>query len=275
MSQHDEEVSKLKRELRFFPVKTMTPGILNRDQIEFFNTNGYLTRLQIFDVQKAIANRKDFDRILDIFRKQGKDSYAIDRYQDRFSAIYDIATNPLILDYLEDLLGPNIVCWATHYFCKMPGDEKAVSWHQDCSYWPLTPSKTVTVWLAIDDVDRENGCMQIIPGTHLRGHLEWKESDSTEHNVLTQTIPGAEKFGVPVDIQLKPGEISIHSELLVHGSLPNRSKRRRCGLTLRYCPVDVHAYWDWNKQSIICRGKDSSGHWANVPRPADDIDVKF
>jgi ectoine hydroxylase-related dioxygenase (phytanoyl-CoA dioxygenase family) len=149
----------------------------------------------------------------------------------------------------------------------MPGDDMGVSWHQDCSYWALTPSKTVTVWLAIDDADRENGCMRVIPGSHLHGHLSFRESDSNEHNVLSQTIPGAEQFGTPVDIELKAGEISLHSDLLVHGSLPNRSKRRRCGLTLRYCPPDVHAYWDWNKVSIICRGEDPTGHWANVPRP--------
>lgn len=269
MSEHDVKVSQLERELRFFPVPTANPGTLTTEQLCSYNEQGYLSGFKVFNDEEVKRNRVKSDALLERFIKEGKGSYAIDRYQDRFATIYDLATAPSILDIVEDIIGPNIICWATHYFCKMPGDDMGVSWHQDCSYWALTPSKTVTVWLAIDDADRENGCMRVIPGSHLHGHLSFKESESNERNVLTQTIQGAEKFGTPVEIQLKAGEISLHSDLLVHGSLPNRSNRRRCGLTLRYCPPDVHAYWDWNKVSIICRGTDPTGHWANVKRPVD------
>ncbi len=269
MSEHDTKVSQLERELRFFPVQTDRPRKLTTEQLCFFNEQGYLTGFRVFNDEEVKQNRLRSDLLLERFIKEGKGSYAIDRYQDRFAAIYDLATAPSILNIVEDVVGPNIICWATHYFCKMPGDDKGVSWHQDCSYWALTPSKTVTVWLAIDDADRENGCMQVLPKSHLHGHLSFRESDASEHNVLTQTIVGAEQLGKPVDIELKAGEISLHSDLLVHGSLPNRSNRRRCGLTLRYCPPDVRAYWDWNKVSIIARGVDPTGHWANVQRPLD------
>ncbi len=268
MSQHDVEVSKLDRELRFFPVENPRPKALSREQIQSYNENGYLTGFRVFDEERACTTRERSGRLLERFIADGKGSYAIDRYQDRFATIWDLATAPSILNLVEDLVGPNIVCWATHYFCKMPGDPKGVAWHQDCSYWPLTPSKTVTVWLAIDDVERENGCMRVIPRSHLRGHLKFRESDPAELNVLSQTIDGVERFGTPADIELKAGEISLHSDLLIHGSLPNVSQRRRCGLTLRYCSPDVRAYWDWNKASIVCRGQDASGHWASVPRPA-------
>ncbi len=270
MSEYDHEVSKLKRDLSFYPLKAQNGKKLTAEQIRFFNEKGYLTGFRVFDTKRAQDARERSDRLLERFIKEGKGSYAIDRYQDRFATIYDLATAPSILDYVQDLLGPDIVCWATHYFCKMPGDAKGVSWHQDCSYWPLTPSKTLTVWLAIDDVDAENGCMQVIPGSHLHGHLAWRESDAAERNVLSQTIEGAERYGKPVNIELRAGEISIHSDLLIHGSLPNRSTRRRCGLTLRYCPPDVRAYWDWNTKSIIGRGHDPAGHWVNVPRPPGD-----
>jgi len=269
MSQHDVEVSQLKRDLRFFPVDDSGPTKLTMEQVRFYNENGYLSGFRVFEAAQTATARERSDALLERFIREGKGSYAIDRYQDRFATIWDLATTPTILDYVEDLIGPNIVCWATHYFCKLPGDAKAVAWHQDCSYWPLTPSKTVTAWLAIDDVDRENGCMRVIPRSHRHGHLKFRESDPSEQNVLSQTIDGAERFGAPVDIELRAGEISLHSDLLVHGSLPNVSQRRRCGLTLRYCPPDVRAYWDWNKASIICRGADLSGHWANVPRPAE------
>jgi non-haem Fe2+, alpha-ketoglutarate-dependent halogenase len=270
VSQHDIDVSKLNRELRFFPVLNPKPKKLTPDQIRFYNENGYLAGFSVFDDGEAREVRRRSDRILDNFIRAGKGSYAIDRYQDRLRTIWDIATAPAILDYVEDLVGPDIVCWATHYFCKLPGDPKGVAWHQDCSYWALSPSKTVTVWLAIDDVDTGNGCMRVIPRSHLHGHLSFRESDPSEYNVLTQTIEGAETFGPPADVQLKSGGISLHSDLLIHGSLPNVSTRRRCGLTLRYCPVDVRAFWDWNRVSIVCRGADRSGHWASVPRPKDD-----
>jgi len=271
MSTHDQEVSKLERELRFFPVENPHPRILTPAQIEFFNTKGYLSGFRACTEPAVTDNRVASDRVLNRFIEAGRGSYAIDRWHDRIDVIYDLATSPAILDVVQDIIGPNIICWATHYFCKLPGDDMGVSWHQDCSYWALTPSKTVTVWLAIDDADRDNGCMRVIPGTHTRGHIAFTESDALERNVLTQTIQKAEDMGTPMNIELQAGEFSLHSDLLVHGSLPNRSQRRRCGLTLRYCPPDVHTYWGWNSWSILCRGSDPTGHWANVPRPGTGL----
>ena len=67
--------------------------------------------------------------------------------------------------------------------------------------------------------------------------------------------------------ELKAGEISMHNDLLLHGSEANRSTRRRCGLTLRYCSADVRAYEGWNAKGVVVSGTDPSGHWANPPRP--------
>ncbi len=272
---YDEEVAQLNRELRYFPLKNDSPKKLSDEQIQFFNEKGYIKGFEIFNKEKADENRKNFDSILEKFLNSGKGSYAIDRYQDRIKEIWDLANNSKIVSYVTDLLGSNVVCWATHYFCKLPGDDKGVAWHQDCTYWPVTPSKTITVWLAIDDADFENGCMQFIPGSHVHGLIEPRKSNASEKNVLSLTVDDPGKYGEqPVDVELKAGRISIHSDLLLHGSLPNKSDRRRCGLTLRYAPVDVRAYWDWNKHSIIVSGEDPSGHWANIPRPGDDFEIR-
>lgn len=273
MSEHDEKIKTLTRELKFFPIVNPHPKRLTSEQITFFNEKGYLAPFTIFEGNAVEKNRRDFDSILQKFLDAGKDSYAIDRYHDRIRAIYDLAKTPAILDIVEDLLGPNVVCWATHYFCKLPGDDKGVSWHQDCTYWPLTPTKTITVWLAIDDADKENGCMEVVPGSHLQGGISHKESDVSEKNVLTQTVADMSKYSPPVAIELKAGQISLHSDLTIHGSLPNRSNRRRCGLTLRYCSTDVRAFWDWNTFSIMCRGSDPTGHWASLPRPSADFTI--
>ena len=73
-----------------------------------------------------------------------------------------------------------------------------------------------------------------------------------------------------MDVELQAGEISMHSDLLLHGSEANQSVRRRCGLTLRYCPADVTAGLGWNAKGVIVSGADASGHWANRPRPDTD-----
>jgi hypothetical protein len=108
--------------------------------------------------------------------------------------------------------------------------------------------------------------MHFIPRTHNKGHLKWKETQ--REAVLNQEIVDPLQYGDPVADCLKAGQISLHADMLVHGSEPNLSSRRRCGLTLRYCPPEVMSLKpDWTKQSIICRGVDPTGRWANVPEP--------
>ena len=124
--------------------------------------------------------------------------------------MWDVLTNPLDRRARPDLLGPSVVAWGSHFFCKMPGDGKTVSWHQDASYWPLTPSKAVTVWLAIDDADRGQRVHEVHPGTHHLGHLTYKLTETDASNVLNQTVPDVEKYGEPVYVELKAGEASVH-----------------------------------------------------------------
>jgi len=221
----------------------------------------------VFNAEEMADIRRYFDDLLASTLAAGGNSYSISTAHLRYGRVYDLLTNPTIVSYVKDLLGENVIGWGSHFFCKMPGDGKRVSWHQDASYWPLTPSKAVTVWLAIDDASVENACMRFIPGSHWFGHLTHTLTENDDTNVLNQTVAGVEQLNAPVDDELKAGEFSIHSDLLVHGSEANASKRRRCGLTLRYCPADVRAELGWNEKGVIVSGSDPSGHWANPPRP--------
>jgi non-haem Fe2+, alpha-ketoglutarate-dependent halogenase len=265
-----EELSKLDRDLRFHPSTTEHPAALTREQIAAFNRDGYLAGIRIFDEQEIAGIRSYFDELLARTLAAGGDSYSISTAHLRYRRVYDILTNARIVACIKDLIGENVVAWGSHFFCKMPGDGKRVSWHQDSSYWPLTPSMAVTAWLAIDDATVENACMRYIPGSHHLGHLTYTLSENDEGNVLNQTVPDAEALGPPVDVELKAGEISIHSDLLLHGSEANQSNKRRCGLTLRYCPTIVRAGLGWNAKGVIVSGEDESGHWANPPRPESD-----
>ncbi|HLK18692.1 MAG TPA: phytanoyl-CoA dioxygenase family protein [Bryobacteraceae bacterium] len=265
-----EALGTTQRDLHFDPVVNENPKTLTREQIASFNRDGYLAPFRIFSDAEIAEIRRYFDDLLARTLASGGNSYSIVTAHLRHGRVYDLLTNPRIVALVKDLLGEDVIGWGSHFFCKLPGDGKRVSWHQDSSYWPLSHSKTVTAWLAIDDADVENACMRFIPGSHLLGHLTYTLNENDESNVLNQTVTGAEEFGQPIDDVLKAGEISIHSDLLLHGSEPNQSKRRRCGLTLRYCPASVRADLGWNAKGVVISGSDESGHWANPPRPATD-----
>ena len=265
-----EELSKLERDLRFHPSTTERPVALTPGQIAAFNREGYLAGIRIFDEEEITDIRCYFDELLAKTLAAGGDSYSISTAHLRYGRVYDILTHPRIVGCIKDLIGENVIGWGSHFFCKMPGDGKRVSWHQDSSYWPLTPSMAVTAWLAIDDASVENACMRYIPGSQHLGHLTYTLSENDEANVLNQTVADAETLGEPVNVELKAGEISIHSDLLLHGSEANQSSKRRCGLTLRYCPAIVRAGLGWNAKGVVVSGKDESGHWVNPPRPQTD-----
>src|ERR1019366_1220260 len=265
-----EELNRLERHLLFHPSSVANPRTLTAEQVAAFNRDGYLKGIRIFSPQEMAGIREYFDELLARTLAAGGDSYSISTAHLRYGRVYDLLTQPRIVACVKDLLGENVIAWGSHFFCKMPGDGKRVSWHQDASYWPLTPSKAVTAWLAIDDAAVENACMRYIPGTHLFGHLTYTLSENDESNVLNQTVTDADQFGQPENVELEAGEMSLHSDLLLHGSEANRSSRRRCGLTLRYCPASVRAGLGWNAKGVIVSGHDASGHWANPARPTTD-----
>ncbi len=264
------ELDRIERDLRFHPVVNHNPRVLSRAQIDAFNRDGYIRGIRIFSDAEIGEIREYFDRLLARVIAAGGDSYSISTAHAKYGRVYDLLTDRRIVACVKDLLGADVVAWGSHFFCKMPHDGKAVAWHQDASYWPLTPSKAVTVWLAVDDADVENACMRFIAGSHHFGHLTYRPSDSSEHNVLDQTIDNVEQYGSEVCDVLKAGEVSIHSDLLLHGSEANDSDRRRCGLTLRYCAAEVRAHMDWNQKGVIVSGSDPTGHWANRARPESD-----
>jgi len=262
-----DDLAHIQRDLRFHPSPVTDPQTLSREQVAAFNRDGFLKGLRIFDAAEISGHRAYFDALLARTLAAGQSSYSLSTAHLAHGRVYDLLTHPRIVACVRDLLGEDVIGWGSHYFCKLPGDGKSVPWHQDASYWPLTPSKAVTVWLAIDDADVENACVRFIPGSHRHGHLTYRLMEENDQAVLNQVVENVEEFGQPVDIELRAGEISLHSDLLLHGSEANASNRRRCGLTLRYTTPDVRAGLDWNAKGVIVSGSDPSGHWANPPRP--------
>ena len=268
---NDDILGEVERDLAFRPCGVDNPRTLEREQIDRFNERGFVLPVSVFSETEIASVRGYFDDLLARVLATGKDQYSISTAHMKYGRVYDLLTEPRIVDCVGDLLGENVVGWGSHFFCKMPHDGKTVSWHQDASYWPMTPSKTVTVWLAVDDADADNACMRFLPTSHTHGHLPYRESDVAENNVLDQTVEDAEaRFGEPVNVELRAGQMSMHTDLLLHGSDPNRSQRRRCGLTLRCHPPDVRRVEPEHAPGIICRGSDPSGYWQPIERPEGD-----
>lgn len=162
-----------------------------------------------------------------------------------------------LLDLVEPVLGPNIALFASHYICKPGGDGQPVLWHQDGSYWPLEPMEVVSAWLAVDASTRENGCMRVIPGSHKGPMLTHRKHD--KEAVLGTEISAAEvDASRAVDVELPAGGVSLHHSMLIHGSNPNRSPKRRCGLTIRYIPTTTRITRP-NWKSFVLRGQPVAG----------------
>ena len=261
------QLAELPRRMGFFPSVNAHPKTLKESQIAQYNEQGYLMPFNGLDQDEAREIRAFFDGVLAAYIELGRSSYSISTAHLRFARIYQLVQHPGIVDAVSDLLGPNVVCWGSHFFCKMPHDGKRVPWHQDSTYWPLSPTKTVTVWLAIDDADPENANMKFIPRSHLHGLIDYDETKDAD-TVLDLAVKNPTSYGdAEIDVQLKAGQFSMHSDLLLHGSQANESDRRRCGLTIRYAAADVTTWYDWHKKGFVVRGENINGHWADPEMP--------
>ncbi len=271
--------------IAFYPSPPERARTLTAAQIEGFNADGYLRPLDALSGAEVAAARRYFDYLLARVRalKDGRNAYTLDGYHNRCRGIWDMARHPTVLDCVEDLLGPDFVCWSSHYFCKLPGDAKRIPWHQDATYWPVRPTETVTVWLAVDDVAEDNAPMCFIRGSHRLGRVDWRRAEGDV--VLYQEVADADERGERVANTLRAGQMSIHASTLLHGSEANPSARRRCGLALRYipsrCGVTTRARPGLDPQrlkravlanAVPCRG--DPGHWRRNVRPAGD-DVRM
>lgn len=157
------------------------------------------------------------------------------------SAFLDLACDPAIVNRVSDLIGDDVILWGVHVCCKPAGGGYETPWHQDGHCWPIRPLVTCTVWVALEPSTRANGCLRVIPGSHrgqmLHEHLHEDRSDLTLQQRLAD---GAFDEADAVDIELQPGQMSLHDVYMIHGAAANRSPQRRTGVVLRYMPAASH-----------------------------------
>lgn len=153
-------------------------------------------------------------------------------------AFLDLVKHDAIVDLAADVLETNnLICWGCQVFCKLPGEGKAVPFHQDGQYWPIEPLETVTAWVALDSSDRENGGVWFVPGSHRSGYLPHVPVQRSDAAIQLVLDPEALKtMAAPEPMELDAGYVSIHDPAIVHGSEVNTSNRRRAGVAIHYMP---------------------------------------
>jgi non-haem Fe2+, alpha-ketoglutarate-dependent halogenase len=189
-----------------------------------------------------------------------------------FTWLNDLIRHPGIVDAVEDLIGPNILCWGTSFFIKEARNPSYVSWHQDSTYWGLEPPDIVTAWVAISESTLENGAMRVIPGSH-KGEQMGHRDTFAPNNLLSrgQEIAVDVDGSSAVDLVLQPGEMSLHHVRLIHGSEPNPSPRRRIGFAIRYLPTHVRQTVGDRDFATLVRGVDTHHNFEVEHRPQTDM----
>jgi non-heme Fe2+,alpha-ketoglutarate-dependent halogenase len=250
------------------------PRILTQAQIDQFCRDGCVFPVRVMPEADALEIRR---RLETFETENGGPLKGALRHKSHllFTWLADLVRNDRIVDAIEDLYGPNLLCWTTNFFIKEARNPAFVSWHQDSTYWGLDKPDVVTAWVALTPSNKANGAMEFIPGSHTRDQIPHRDTFA-KNNLLTR----GQEVAVEVDeskavaITLEPGEISLHHVRLVHGSPPNPSNDRRIGFAIRYIPTTV-AQVAGEDSATLVRGVDAHRHFELEPRPTRDMDPEF
>ena len=250
---------------------------LTKEQVSFYNKNGFVAPIDIFTPKQAAELRAELESL-----EASHPDAVVGRNRNNVhyvTPLFDrIAHNSKILDAVQSLIGPNILVGGSTLFIKEPEQKGFISWHQDARYVGLEPYNWVTAWLALSNVTTQNGCMYMWPGSQHDGPREHVDTYGKD-NLLTrgQTIMDVPE-DITVPIELKPGQLSIHHPWVVHGSGHNLSKERRIGFAIQsYIGADVDSVLGkiYVQQA---RGVDTHGYHEHTPRLTglmQDHDVRF
>ncbi len=247
------------------------PKLLPPGAKEAYERDGYWFPVRVLSAAEAAANRA---RLEAYERVAGGPIGSNMRHKVHllFTWAAELVRHPRILDAVEDLIGPDILCWTTNFFIKEPRDPAFVSWHQDSTYWGLEPHDVVTAWLALSDAPVASGAMKFLPGSHKQAQIPHRDTFHKD-NLLTrgQEVAVEVDERQAIDVPLAAGEISLHHIRLVHGSKPNTTADRRIGLAIRYIPTYVRQTKVADSATLV-RGTDGYRHFEAEPAPAADLD---
>jgi phytanoyl-CoA hydroxylase len=226
-----------------------------------YASEGYCLFADVLSASDVIAARSELDRsIAYLPRKQRVMKDGVEQDVDarpeymtephaKDAFWLELCRHPRVLDCVQSVLGPDLVLIMSHLIVKRAADGLPVAWHQDNTYWPSVHGTDVgTVWLAIDDADRANGCMQVIPCTH-EGYPDLEKIPTDGKDLLGLSVEVTDEMeAVAVALEMSAGSLSVHDSFILHGSDANTSGRRRAAYTMRYAnpktvSVDAQKHW--------------------------------
>lgn len=244
--------------------------VLSAAAVAQYQRDGYYHPIRVLAPHEAQSYRQ---RLEAFERAEGKPLQGAYRHKTHllFTWLWDLLFHPRILDAVEDVIGPNILCWTSSFFIKEPHDPGFVSWHQDATYWGLNSPDVVTAWVAFSPSTIPAGAMRVIPGTQRE---QVRHQDTFDpNNLLTrgQEVAVTVDDRQAVDLVLQPGEMSLHHVLIVHGSEPNNADDRRIGYAIRYVPTYVKQIAGERDSAVLVRGVDDYHHFDLEQRPDADL----
>lgn len=247
------------------------PKVLSQEAVAEYQRDGFFFPIRVMSAEDAAGYRAKLEAY-ETLTGGPIGSNMRHKVNVLFTWGNEIVRHPAILDVVEDVLGPNILCWSSSFFIKEAQHPGYISFHQDATYWGLDPPDVMTAWLAFTPVTLETGPMQFLPGSHKQMQIPHRDT-FVDDNLLTR----GQEVEVEVDesetatVLLEPGEISLHHVLLVHGSKPNTSPDRRIGLAVRYMPTHVRQQ-KVRDSAMLVRGVDEYGYYDMEPEPEADAD---
>ncbi|MDE0279479.1 MAG: phytanoyl-CoA dioxygenase family protein [Gammaproteobacteria bacterium] len=246
--------------------------LLTPEAIDQYSRDGFIAPIPLLDLETANSIRK----ALEAYEAQnGGPLKGSVRFKSHllFRWLADLVRLPKLLDAVEDLIGPDILCWTSQWWIKEPHSPQFVSWHQDSRYWGVDTDRLVTAWVALSPATVDSGCMRCIPGSHLGPDLT-HEDTWDDDNMLTrgQEIRIEVNEEKAVNIEVGTGEAALFTYRIVHASHPNQSDDRRIAVAFRFIPPDARqTLAEWDSASLV-RGTDNHGHFVHEPYPACDFD---
>lgn len=237
-----------------------------------YRADGYIAPVRVLDAGEACRFRA---LMVDLVRQRDSEPALADLmyYKSHLAWAWfaELSRHPRMLDAVEAVLGPNLLLWNSCFLPKAPQSKSWFTWHQDATYWGLEPPRVATVWLALSDVTAGNGCLRVIPGSHLGGQLS--HENTFDPDVM---LPRGQRVTAPLDesratdLALAPGEASIHDVFTVHGSGPNRTDAWRLGTNFTFLATEVRPL-NGPESAILVRGTDSYGHFHPERWPDGDL----
>lgn len=239
--------------------------LLSRQQLKRYHRDGIVFPIKVLSDSDARVYRGALESIANSCGDRSLKR--LDGLHLFFDWAYRLATDNVLLNAVQDVIGDDILIDGSLVFWKPPEDVGYVSWHQDAVYsgWHLTP--TTSAWIALTPSNRTNGCMRAIPGSHRQGLLKHRNVPDKSNLLfrgeqVTRHIDGS----TALDVLLDPGEMSLHQSTIVHGSNPNSSGGPRIGFIVRFVTSRVR---NQNRPIMRARGSKDCSHLTLAGPPAN------